>query len=54
MVNRKKKMKIKIYNSPFTIFNLLLSKKNLQIAENEKIMVSSPFFMKCSDEDLRL
>jgi len=37
-------MKIKIDNSPFTIFNFLLSKKIMQIAENEIVMELSPFF----------
>jgi len=41
-------MKIKIYNSPFTIFNLLLSKKVLQFVENKLIMKTSPFFYEVS------
>jgi len=44
MVNSKKKMKIKIFNSPFTIFSLLLSKKILNIDETKLIIKTSPFF----------
>jgi len=45
MVNKKrKKMKIKIVNSPFAIHNLLLFDKILSIAETKFIMKTSPFF----------
>jgi len=37
-------MKIKIVNSPFTIFNLLLFDKTLPIADNKLIIKTSPFF----------
>jgi len=38
------KMKIKKYNSPFTIHNLLLFDKNLYIAENKLVTKTSPIF----------
>jgi len=37
-------MKIKIVNSPFTIFNLLLSKKILYIDEKNSIIKTTLFF----------